>query len=123
MRYYIIFGITIVLALLIMFYNPNSKKYLGIYKEDLTIEYNIIEDGYVWNYLSNSDIVSIEKISDTKWIVKPLKDGIVNVSFEFNNLETNERKYQIDYEFKIKNNKIYWTSGTGYGLLDYPNPY
>jgi len=123
MRYYIIFGVTIILALLIMFYNPNSKKYLGIYKKELTIEYDIVEPGYAWDYFYDNDIINIEKVSDTKWIIKSLDDGTVNINFKFNNIETDENKYEINYQFKISNNKIYWTSGVGYGLLDYPNPY
>ena len=42
MRYYIIFGITFILLLIILFYNPNSK-YLGVYKDKITIEYNYNE--------------------------------------------------------------------------------
>ena len=39
MRYYIIFGITIIISLFIMFYNP----YLGVYKDSFTINYESLK--------------------------------------------------------------------------------
>ena len=38
-------------------------------------------------------------------------------------IEVENNKYEIKYEFEIEDNKIYWLSGEGTGLLDYPNPY
>ena len=120
MRYYIIFGITFILLLIILFYNPNSK-YLGVYKDKITIEYNYDDEGYSWSYENDNDNVEVETINNNKYILYPKKDGKYNITFKYSNEENN--KYEIKYEFEIKDNKIYWLSGEGIGLLDYPNPY
>lgn len=120
MRYYIIFGITFILLLIILFYNPNSK-YLGVYKDKITIEYNYDDEGYSWSYEDDNDNVKVETINNNKYILYPKKDGKYNIAFKYSNEENN--KYEIKYEFEINDNKIYWLSGEGTGLLDYPNPY
>lgn len=120
MRYYIIFGVTFVLLLIILFYNPSSK-YLGVYKDKITIEYNYDDEGYSWSYEDDNDNVKVETINNNKYILYPKKDGKYNITFKYNKDENN--KYEIKYEFEIKDNKIYWLSGEGIGLLDYPNPY
>ena len=118
MRYYIIFGITIFLALIIMFYRP----YLGVYKNQITIEYNELTDDYYWDYSLDSDKIRLKSSEKNKFIFVPVKNGNTTLIFYYKN-SNSEEKYKIVYNLKIKNNKIYWTSGEGFGLLDYPNPY
>ena len=116
MRYYIIFGVTFILLLIILFYNP----YLGIYKDSISIEYNYDNEGYSWNYSSDNDCLSLKENSDNKWIFVPNKDGKTKLIFKYSSKDN--VKYKIEYLFRIKGNKIYWLDGTGYGLLDFPNP-
>ena len=116
MRYYIIFGITFILVLIILFYNP----FLGIYKDNITIEYNYNEDGYVWNYnISNKKLV-LDSSSDNKWVFKANKTGFCEL--DFNYTKEDKTMYHIYYKFFILGNKIFWIEGNGDGLLDYPNP-
>ncbi|MGM9877762.1 MAG: hypothetical protein ACI33S_03840 [Bacilli bacterium] len=122
MRFYIIFGITFLLLGIIIFYNPYSE-YLGVYKDSVNIEYNFNDEDYFWIYEIDNDNLNIKQIDTNKWSLSINKDGITNVIFYYFNDKTNDTKYKINYEFKIKNNKIYWTQGEGKGLLDFPNPY
>ena len=117
MRYIILFGITIILALFIMFYNP----YLGIYKDQVTIEYDFKEENYTWKYDLSNDNLILKDSSENKWTFIPNKNGKITVNFYYTN--DHENLYEIMYEFKVKNNKIYWLKGEGKGLLSYPNPY
>ncbi|MBR4178483.1 MAG: hypothetical protein IKR57_03955 [Bacilli bacterium] len=117
MRYIIIFVITLILSLFIIYYHP----YLGKYDDQMTIEYNFYDDGYSWKYDLNNDNVIIDKIEDSKWVIKPNKNGKSNIVFTY--YSDNNIKYEIFYELKVKDNKIYWLSGYGNGLLSYPNPY
>ena len=117
MRYYIIFGITFVLLLFILFYNP----YLGVYNGSVTIEYSFDDEDYIWSYEINNDSLVLADSTDNKWKFKPNKDGNVKLIYKYSNEDIT--KYTIEYEFKVKDNKIYWVDGVGYGLTDYPNPY
>lgn len=116
------FIITIIVALIIMFYNPN-KKYLATYKNEITIYFNIEEEGYLWNYEISNDNLKETSSNNLNWTFVPNKDGEVNLVYYFRNKENVEDyKYKIDYTFKVKRNKIIWTKGYAIGLLEYPNP-
>ena len=116
MRYCIIFGITFILALIIIFYNP----YLAVYKDSITIYYDNYEEGYLWNYSIDNDNLKLIESSNNKWVFKPNKNGKVKLTYYYKS--DNENKYTIYYEFKVKGNKIFWTKGEAKGLLSYPNP-
>ena len=79
MRYIIIFVITLILSLFIIYYRP----YLGKYDDQMTIEYNFYDDGYSWKYDLNNDNVIIDKIEDSKWVIKPNKNGKSNIVFTY----------------------------------------
>ena len=117
MRYIIIFGVTLLLALVIIYYNP----YLGVYNDQMTIEYSYSEDGYTWKYELDNNNINIDTVNENKWIIKPNKNGVSNIVYRY--LNEDDVMYEIHYELKIKGNKIYWKSGYGIGLLTYPNPY
>lgn len=54
----IMFIITIIISMIIIFYNPN-KKYLGVYKDNITIEYDINE--CIWSFeLKNNNLKLID---------------------------------------------------------------
>ena len=120
MRYYIIFGITFVIAILLIFY---PRKYIHIYKNSIKIDYSSItstEDSF-WNYdISNSNLI-LEKHKDKVWTFKINKDGKVNIIFYYDKNDT-DYKYKIEYRFEVKGNKIYWLYGNGEGMFDFPNP-
>ena len=117
MRYFIIFGVTFILLLFILFYNP----YLGVFKDSVTIEYDYHEEGYSWDYEIDKDCLKISSEEENKWVFIPNKNCTCNLLYRYNNGE--EVMYEIAYEFKVKGNKIYWLTGSGNGLLSYPNPY
>ena len=117
MRYFIIFTITIILALFIAFYKP----YLYVYNDSVTIEYNYNEPDYRWEYDINNNNLSIKKVTDNKWILTPKSNGKTFISFKYVN--NDDVKYTINYEFKVSNKKIYWINGEAKGLLNFPNPY
>lgn len=123
-RFYFIFGITAVLVLIILFYNPNAK-YLGVYKESMTIEYDFEDiEGYDWFYDVTSDIFDISATSGSKWKLLPKKDGVTTITFYYKQKEDSEDyMYSILYDFEVEGKKIIWTKGVASGLLDYPNPY
>lgn len=113
--------ITLILVLIILFYNPNAK-YLGIYKNSFTIKYDFNDDGYKWQYDIDPNMFNIEINNDGSWTFNPLNSGISDIIFYYKN-DAGDIKYKIYYKFEIKNNKIYWIEGYGDGLLSYPNPY
>ena len=117
MRYYIIFGITFILLLIILFYNP----FLGVYKNNVTIEYNFKDEGYSWNYKVDGDSLVIDQEEDNKWTFNIKKNGVTKITFNYSNGEKN--KYEIYYKFRVIGKHILWTDGYGNGLLNYPNPY
>ena len=116
MRYYIIFGVTAVLLLIILFYNP----YLGVYENSITIDYNFNDENYVWEYKASNNNLVLSEQSENHWRFIPNKNGSIDLEFIYKNDQ--DVKYRIVYNFKIKNKKIYWINGEGYGLLDFPNP-
>ena len=112
MRYIIMFGLTIIIALLILFYPRN---YLMKFNNCVTIDYNNFIEGN-WEYEISNDNILLKESADNKWIFVPNKNGKVNLTF------IND-EYKIEYEFDVKNNIIIWKQGQASGLLDYPNPY
>ena len=116
MRYFIIFGVTFVLLLFILFYNP----YLGVYNDSVTIKYDFNDEGYSWDYTIYNDNLILKDSDANSWTFIPNKNGVCKLIFKYTSEENS--KYTIEYKFKIKGNKIYWLDGVGYGLLDYPNP-
>ncbi len=120
MRYYIIFGITIIIAGLLFFY---PKKYLHIYDKQLRIDYESFDktDKELWSYEIDNDNLVLDNQKDKTWTFKANKDGDVKINFYYDRKEEIE-KYKIEYIFRVKGNKIYWMYGNGIGLFDFPNP-
>lgn len=119
MRNIIIIIVTFIILMFILFYYP----YLGVYENKITFEYDLKEENYFWKYEIDNDILKLNESSENKFTFLPKKSGKCNVTFEYVNKTNNESKYKIHYKFKVKNNKIYWLEGIGYGLLSFPNPY
>lgn len=122
MRFYIIFGTTLLLLLLIFLYTPNEK-YLGVYEDNINIKLNNYEEGYRWIY-EKDDSININEIDYLNWKLSFSKDGKSKITYYYTNSENiGDAKYIIYYEFDKNKNKIYWISGEAKGLLDFPNPY
>ena len=118
MKYLIIFGLTIILALIIMFYKP----FLSEYSKYVTIEYKMEEEkGYKWIYDINNDKLKILYQDKNKWKFVANKNGKTKLTFYYSNDE--DYIYKIYYEFYVLGNKILWLKGEGDGLISYPNPY
>lgn len=125
MRYYIIFGITFILLLIILFYTPNDK-YLGVYENIVNInleDLKVSDEGYKWLY-QKDDSINVNIINNSSWKLSFSKDGKFKITYYYTQNENIEdAKYIIYYEFERNKNKIYWISGKAKGLLDFPNPY
>ena len=118
----IMFIITIIISSILIFYNP-YKKYLGVYKDTITIEYDIFDCNWAYKLTNyNLELESHNKTSEKEsWIFKIKNDGIEKLVF--NCLENDDEVYNIYYNLKINKNKIFWIEGEGKGVFDYPNPY
>ena len=116
MRYIIIFGITFIIALFILFYNP----YLGVYKDTITISLDDEIENYDWNYTIDNESLKLFKSVSNEWTFKVNHDGTTNLIFAYSYQDNT--KYEIYYKLKVSGSKIYWLEGYGKGLLSYPNP-
>ena len=101
MRYFIIFSITFILLLLILFYNP----YLGVYKDYINISLEDSIENYDWSFETDNDNIKLVDSTDHSWKFKINKNGITNLNFIYS--DSNNIKYQIFYKLKFKHNKIY----------------
>ena len=117
MRYFVIFLVTLVLALIILFYNP----FLGVYKNNVTIEYDFNEEGYSWSYDIKGDSLKIKEEEKNKYTFDINKNGVTEITFYYKNDDST--KYDIYYKFRVLGKRIFWVDGVGHGLLNYPNPY
>jgi len=114
MRYIIIFSITLVISLLLIFY---PQKYLMKFEDSITVDYTSITKDNLWKYEISNNNIKLKENVDNLWIFVPNKNGKVKLTFFY------ENKYKIIYELKVNKNKITWISGEAIGLLDYPNLY
>ena len=115
MRYIIIFGVTLIISLFLIFY---PQQYLMKYNDIITVDYTNLTEDNLWNYEISNNNIKLKENKDKIWTFVPNKNGKVTLTFKYDN-----NKYKIIYELKIKGNKIIWISGKAYGLLDYPNLY
>ena len=115
MRYIIIFGVTLIISLFLIFY---PQQYLMKYNDIITVDYTNLTEDNLWNYEISNNNIKLKENKDKIWAFVPNKNGKVTLTFKYDN-----NKYKIIYELKIKGNKIIWISGKAYGLLDYPNLY
>lgn len=119
MRYIIIFGVTIIISLFLVFY---PKNYLMKFNDKITIDYANITKDEKWEYTLNNDCLELNNYSNNKWDFNVNKNGKCTLTFYFDKKD-DEFKYKIIYELSVKNRTIIWKKGEALGLLDYPNPY
>lgn len=125
MNRFIVMGlITLVLVVLIFTYNP-SGKYLAVYKNRATIEFNI-EDGYNLSSELTGDALYLEKeeikSKSVSWILIPKSDGKTVIKYTYKKDNSDDSIYTVTYEFKVTDNIMYWIKGEAIGILDFPNP-
>lgn len=122
MRYVIIFGTTFLICMYLILFDPFAK-YLGIYKDEMIIEYDKLEEGYHWECETNN-ILNVEELNNNKWKISKNKIGDAKLLFYYiNDNDSSDIKYTINYEFDVKFNNIFWTVGEAIGLENFPNPY
>lgn len=122
LRFYIIFGVTFLICTYLIFFDPFAK-YLGIFKKDMTIEYDVLEEGYHWECVSNG-VLAVNEVSNTKWEFEPEGNGKATLMFYYvNDEDKTDVKYTINYEFDVFFNQIFWSVGEAMGLNNFPNPY
>ena len=122
MRYIIIFGTTFLICMYLIVFDPFAK-YLGIYQNDMIIEYDKLEEGYHWECESN-DVLSVSEVNNNKWKLSKNKMGDAKLLFYYvNDNDSSDIKYTINYEFDVKLKNIFWTVGEAVGLENFPNPY
>jgi len=122
MRNYIIVGLSLLGAIMILFFDP-YKDYLGVYKNNATIEYAEKEEGYEWILESSNDNLIVEEINNNKWHIKINKKGTTNIKATFINLDTNHIKCTVNYKFKNNGKKLFWLDGIAQGLTEFIDPY
>ena len=109
LRFYIMFGLTAIICLYILFFSPLTK-YLSIFNDSMTIEYDM-----------ENENIKLKEYDDNKQIFVPNKNGKTVLTFYYKNED--DVLYEITYGLKIRGNKIIWINGEGKGLTSYPNPY
>ena len=121
LRFYIMFGLTAIICLYILFFSPLTK-YLSIYNDSMTIEYDMeTKEGYSWIFELENENIKLKEYDDNKWIFVPNKNGKTVLTFYYKNED--DVLYEITYGLKIRGNKIIWINGEGKGLTSYPNTY
>jgi hypothetical protein len=76
-----------------------SKKYLGIYDDDIYISNLELKEGYHWEYEADKNL-NVVSLSDNKWKITSDKRGEYIIVFKLvNDEDENDIDYYIDYEF------------------------
>ena len=117
MRYYIMFGITLLLCLVILFYTP----YLGIYKNNVSIKFDLQEEGYTWKYNIEGNSLKFDKEENNMYTFKTNGVGTTKITFTHSN--NDDTKYEVYYKFYVIAGHIFWKESIGSGFVDYPNPF
>ena len=117
MRYIVIFGVTLALVLVILFYNP----FLGTYNKTVTFDFGEKEEGYKWDYIIKGDSLEFDKTKNNKFRFKSNGIGNSTIIFTYSNQE--DAKYEVKYKFKVFAGLIFWKECVGSGVYNYPNPY
>lgn len=122
MRFKIMFGLTFLIVLTLLFY-PNNQ-YLGKYKDTITIDYRDfkLSNDCEWNYELSNDNIKLLSKDENIWKYKYIKNGKTTLNYYCSD-DKGKNIYKITYELKVKNNYIYWLKGDGKGMLDFPNLY
>lgn len=125
MNRFILMGIITLIMLVIIFtYNPNGR-YLAIYEDKVTIDYNV-DKGYNLSMDLSGKSLFLEKKeidnNNISWTFLPNADGTTVIEFVYKKDGEENSIYTVTYELKVIDNKIYWIKGDAKGLLDFPNP-
>ena len=114
MRFVVIFVLTIVGLVGIMFYEPKlDEKLLSVFEDTVTIDYKELDESKNWTYEINDD---------TSFVFESNNDGVSELVFYYQKND-DDYKYKVTYSFEVKNNKIYWREGKTEGLMNFPKVY
>ena len=122
MRFKIMFGISSIIVMLLIFYPQNS--YLNKYENNITVNYSNLELAVEceWNYKLSNDNIKLVNSNENIWTYKLVKNGKTTLNYYCKD-KNDKSIYTITYNLKVKNNYIYWLTGNGTGLVDFPNLY
>ncbi len=123
MRFVIIFVLTIVGLVGIMFYEPKlDDKLLSVFEDTVTIDYKELDESKDWTYEINNDSLKEVSHDDTSFVFESNNDGMSELVFYYQKSD-DDYKYKVTYSFEVKDNKIYWREGKTEGLMDFPKVY
>lgn len=123
MRFVIIFVLTIIGLVGIMFYEPKlDDKLLSVFEDTVTIDYKELDESKDWTYEINNDSLKEVSHDDTSFVFESNNDGISELVFYYQKSD-DDYKYKVIYSFEVKDNKIYWREGKTEGLMDFPKVY
>lgn len=123
MRFVIIFVLTIVGLVGIMFYEPKlDDKLLSVFEDTVTIDYKELDESKDWTYEINNDNLKEVSHDDTSFVFESNNDGLSELVFYYQKSD-DDYKYKVTYSFEVKDNKIYWREGKTEGLMDFPKVY
>ncbi len=119
MRYVILFLVTLLLSLIIIFY---PQKYLMKFENQITVNYSEISDEALWTYELSNNNLKLKEEGNNIWTFIPNNNGKTVLTFYYDKKD-NDYRYKIIYNLEVNKNKIIWLSGEAIGLMDYPNLY
>ena len=123
MRFVVIFVLTIVGLVGIMFYEPKlDEKLLSVFEDTVTIDYKELDESKNWTYEINNDRLKEVSHDDTSFVFESNNDGVSELVFYYQKND-DDYKYKVTYSFEVKNNKIYWREGNTEGLMNFPKVY
>lgn len=123
MRFVVIFVLTIVGLVGIMFYEPKlDEKLLSVFEDTVTIDYKELDESKNWTYEINNDSLKEVSHDDTSFVFESNNDGVSELVFYYQKND-DDYKYKVTYNFEVKNNKIYWREGKTEGLMNFPKVY
>ena len=123
MRFVVIFVLTIVGLVGIMFYEPKlDEKLLSVFEDTVTIDYKELDESKNWTYEINNDSLKEVSHDDTSFVFESNNDGVSELVFYYQKNDY-DYKYKVTYSFEVKNNKIYWREGKTEGLMNFPKVY
>ena len=118
MRYYIIFGATFILSLIIIIFVPKIS-YKDSFNDEIILSFDDTDDEYKWSYDIEGDSL-INNSNDNPFKFTIVKNGESTISFCYS--KNNEKCiHKVSYKFKVRSNIIYWLESEGMGYYVYPD--
>lgn len=122
MRFKVMFSVTTIMVLFLLFYPQTG--YLSKYENKITVDYRELNltNNCIWEYKLSNDNIKLVNSNENIWTYKLVKNGKTTLNYYCKD-KNDKSIYTITYNLKVKNNYIYWLTGNGTGLVDFPNLY